>query len=76
MRGTNQTKATTSTLTKPTFSESGINPKTVTITYPKGCSSTLTCTYQKDNGGVVNVTSSIVNVEFTTSGFVVANVSY
>ena len=75
-KGTNQTKATTtSTLSKPTFSESGTNPKTVTITYPSGCGSTLTCTYQKDNGSVVNVTSTTASVEFTASGSVVANVS-
>ena len=71
-----QTKATTtSTLTKPTFSESGTSPKTVTIKYPSGCGSTLTCTYQKDNGSVVNVTSTTANVEFTASGSVVAKVT-
>ena len=66
----------TSTLEKPTFRESETSSgKTVTITYPSGCGSSLTCSYQKDNGSVVNVTSSTVNVEFTESGSLVANVS-
>ena len=51
------------------------NGKTVTITYPNGCGDSLTCSYQKDNGSIVNVTSSTVNVEFTDSGSLVANVS-
>ncbi len=65
----------TSELEKPTFSESATKPKIVTITYPSGCGSTLTCSYQKDNESVVNVTSNTVNIEFTKSGTLVANVS-
>ena len=66
----------TSTLEKPTFTETDTdNGKTVTITYPSGCGDSLTCTYQKDNGSVVNVTNSTVNVEFTESGSLVTNVS-
>ena len=66
----------TSTLEKPTFKEADTdNGKTVTITYPSGCGDSLTCTYQKDNGETVNVTSSTINVEFTDSGSLVANVS-
>ena len=65
----------TSNLEKPTFRESETsNGKTVTITYPSGCGSTLTCSYQKDNGSVVNVTSATVNVSFTASGSLVATV--
>ena len=66
---------TTSSLTKPTFSETGTTSKTVTITYPSGCGSTLTCTYQKDNGSSVNVTSTTAKVTFTSDGNVVAKVS-
>ena len=66
---------TTSKLEQPTFSESGTNPKIVTITYPEGCGENLTCTYQKDNGSVVEVTSTTANVEFTANGSLVANVS-
>ena len=66
---------TTSTLTSPTFKESGTSTKTVTITYPSGCGSSLTCTYKKDNGSAVNVTSTTVNVSFTESGSLVATVS-
>ena len=72
---TSNKTTTTSTLTKPTFSESGSSPKTVTINYPSGCGSTLTCTYQKDNGSVVTVKSTTANVEFTASGSVVAKVT-
>lgn len=66
----------TSTLEKPTFKETKTdNGKTVTINYPSGCGRTLTCTYQKDNGSVVNVKNSTVDVEFTADGSLVANVS-
>ena len=71
-----QTKATTtSTISKPTFSESGTSPKTVTINYPSGCGSTLTCTYQKSNGSKVTVRSSTATVTFTNDGTLVATVS-
>ena len=66
----------TSTLEKPTFKETETSSgKNVTITYPSGCGSSLTCTYQKDNGSIVNVTSGTVDVEFTENGSLVANVS-
>ena len=75
-KGTTANKqTTTSTISKPTFSESGTSPKTVTINYPSGCGSTLTCTYQKDNGSAVTVKSTTANVEFTQSGSVVAKVT-
>ena len=62
-------------LSKPTFKESDTSVKTVTITYPAGCGSTYTCSYVKDNGGSVNVTTSTVDVPFTDSGSLVARVS-
>ena len=66
---------TTSVIPKPTFSESGVVPKTVTIYYPEGCGDIYTCTYQKDNGTSVPVTSQVADVEFTKSGTLVATVS-
>ncbi len=62
----------TSTLEKPTFTEEGVYPKTVTITFPDGCGDTLTCSYQKDNGASVNVTTKTVDVEFDNHGSVAA----
>ena len=72
---TESKQVTTSTIPKPTFSESGTIPKTVTITYPSGCGSTYTCTYQKDNGSVITVTSTVADVEFVQSGSLKATVS-
>ena len=72
---TSSKSVTTSSLAKPTFSEEGTTNKTVTITYPSGCGSSLTCTYQKDNGSTVNVTSSSVKVSFTDSGDLKATIS-
>ena len=66
---------TTSSIGTPTFKQSGIYPITVTITYPDGCGSNLTCTYTKDNGQKVNVTSKTVNVPFDYHGTIVANVT-
>ena len=74
-QATSNKTTTTSTLTKPTFSESGTSPKTVTIKYPSGCGSTLTCTYQKDNGSPVNVTNNIATVDYNYSGTLVATVT-
>ena len=70
------TQVTTNTIVIPTFTESEIsNGKRVTITYPEGCGSKYTCTYQKNNENSVTVTSTTVNVTFTDSGSVVAKVS-
>ena len=70
------TKVTTNTIGIPTFTESEIsNGKRVTITYPEGCGSKYTCTYQKDNESSVAVTGTTVNVTFTDSGSVVAKVN-
>ena len=66
----------TKNITTPTFRETETSSgKNVTIIYPSGCGSSLTCTYQKDNGSIVNVTSGTVDIEFTDSGSLVANVS-
>ena len=66
----------TSSLTKPTFKENATSTgKTVTITFPSGCGSTYTCTYQKDNGTAVTVKSTTASVAFTANGSVVAKVS-
>lgn len=59
----------------PTFSESGTNPKTVTITYPEGCGDRYTCTYKKDNGETIEVNNKTADVIFTNSGKLVATVS-
>ncbi len=67
--------ATTKTIPLPTFTESGVDPKTVTITYPDGCGDTYKCWYQKDNGQEVEVTSKTANVKFTDDGTVIAKVS-
>ena len=65
----------TSSIPAPTFTESGIYPKTVTVTFPDGCGSTYTCTYQKDNGQSVTVTSKTANVQYDYHGTLVATVS-
>ena len=62
----------TSTLEKPTFTEEGVYPKTVTITFPDGCGDTLTCSYQKDNGESISVTTKTVDVEFDNHGSIAA----
>ncbi len=65
----------TNKMPKPTFEESGNVPKTVTITYPEGCGTTYTCTYQKNNEQQITVTSQIANVNFNESGNILATVS-
>ena len=71
---TNKNVTTTSFVT-PSFQEQGIYPKTVTITYPEGCGTTLTCSYQKDNEPPVEVKSKTQNVEFDYHGSLVATVT-
>ena len=66
----------TKNITTPTFRETETSSgKNVIITYPSGCGSSLTCTYQKDNGTVQYVYSTTAVVEFIESGSVVAKVS-
>ncbi len=64
---------TTKSITTPTFSEDYEGE--VVITYPSGCGSTLTCTYQKDNESAVTITSNKTTVYFPFDGNVVAKVS-
>jgi len=67
---------TTNTISTPTYSANYASGKTtVTITYPSGCGSSYTCSYIKDGGTAVNVTSTTATVAFTASGNVVAKVS-
>lgn len=66
---------TTSVIPSPTFSETGIVPKTVTIYYPEGCGDIYTCSYQKDNGTPITVTTQVADIEFVKSGNIVATVS-
>ena len=40
----------------------------VTITFPSGCGTTLTCSYKKDNGSSINVTTTSVVVNFNSVG--------
>jgi uncharacterized repeat protein (TIGR02543 family) len=72
---TDVTNVTTNNIATPTFAESGTTTKTVTITYPAGCGSTLTCSYVKDGGTSVSVTSTTTSVTFNASGSLVANVT-
>ena len=65
----------TTTLEKPTFTQEGLFPKTVTIHFPEGCGDTLTCSYQQDNGQAVNVTTETVDLEYTQNGDIAATVS-
>ena len=59
----------------PTFSsEEEANKTVMTITYPEGCGSTYTCTYQKNNENPITVTKKTVNVTFTETGTLIATV--
>lgn len=60
---------------KPTLVETGGSNNRVTITYPKGCGSTYTCTYQKNNDNAVKVTKSSVVVAFSGQGTLTATVT-
>ena len=66
---------TTGKIQVPTFEETGTDTKAVTITYPAGCGSTYTCSYQKDNESSVTVTTATVDVQFKNDGTVVGKVS-
>lgn len=80
---TSSTAATTTTLPEPSFSEDGVYPKTVTITAPAECGTTLTCTYQRTidypDGTVVDdpqpITSTTTQVEFDYHGSLVVTIS-
>ena len=56
----------------PTFKANSKNDKKITITYPKGCGSTYTCSYVMNNGSAVNVTKKNVTVTFSGTGTLTA----
>ena len=63
-------------VTKPTFTETETClKKTIKITYPSGCGSSLTCSYKKDSGSDVSVTSTTASIEFLKAGTLVAKVA-
>ncbi len=72
---TESKNVTTLNLTKPTFTESGVYPKTVIITFPEGCGTSIVCSYQKDNEVAVEVKSQTQKVNFDYHGSVVATVT-
>ena len=66
----------TAELEKPTYTDEGLFPKTVTIHFPEGCADgSLTCSYQQDNGQSVNVTQTSVELNYEQNGNIVASVS-
>jgi len=61
---------------KPEFHATYTEETTVvTITYPEGCGTDYTCTYQKNSEEIVETTESIVEIEFTSSGTLTAEIS-
>lgn len=75
VQATESRQVTTTSFTVPTFKEEGIYPKTVIITYPEGCGTTLTCSYQKDNEPAVEVKTNSKKVTFDYHGSIVATVT-
>ena len=68
---------TTNTLATPTYKQTNnaIDDVDVTITYPSGCGSTYTCTYQKNSEEPVAVTSTTQVVKYNDEGELTASVS-
>jgi len=64
----------TKNLQIPTFTEVD-RPGNVIITFPDECGKTLTCSYIKDGGTEVPVTTPTVNLPFTENGTIVGKVS-
>lgn len=58
----------------PTIKQNETLPTQVTITYPEGCGSTYTCTYKKDGGKAVKVTSTSQLITFSANGTLSATV--
>ena len=71
---TNET-VTTAEIPLATFTQSGVYPVAVHIALPEGCGSTLTCSYQKDKGETVAITSNTQDVSFDNHGSVVVYIS-
>ncbi|MFR8269196.1 MAG: glycine-rich protein, partial [Oscillospiraceae bacterium] len=65
----------TDTIPLSTFAEMGTSTKNVTITYPSGCGSTYTCSYSKNGGADVKITSTSATVSFSEDGTVVSKVT-
>ena len=73
---TNNTSVTTNNIAVPTYKAvKTTTGKTVTVTFPSGCGSTYTCTYKKDSGSEVRVTSTSAAVAYTANGTLVGKVS-
>jgi hypothetical protein len=69
------TDTTTTDKLIPTAKETGGTVNKVTITYPKGCGSTYSCTYIKDGGNAVKVTKTTQSLTYTTNGTLTATVT-
>lgn len=69
------TDTTTTDKLIPTAKETGGTVNKVTITYPKGCGSTYSCTYTKDGGNAVKVTKTTQSLTYTTNGTLTATVT-
>ena len=59
----------------PTATETGGSINKLTITYPKGCGSTYTCTYSKDGGKATTVKKTTQTITYTTNGTLIATVT-
>ena len=59
----------------PTVKQTGGTPNTVTITFPKGCNKTYTCSYIKDGGKTVKVTKTSQDLVYTANGTLIATVT-
>lgn len=72
---TTTTETTEADALAPTATETGGTRNRVTITYPKGCGTTYTCSYSKDGGKAVTVTKETATVTYTKTGTLVATVT-
>ena len=70
-----EAETTTTDELLPTVKETGGTPNTVTITFPKGCGSTYTCSYIKDGGKTVKVTKTSQDLAYTANGTLIATVT-
>ena len=66
---------TTLNFDKPTYTSEGSERQTVNITFPEGCGSTYTCTYQIDKGEEKIVEGTTATEEFTKNGNIVSKVT-
>ncbi len=70
-----EAETTTTDELLPTVKETGGTPNTVTITFPKGCGSTYTCSYIKNGGKTVKVTKTSQDLVYTANGTLIATVT-